>query len=300
MLRPLDAFAESLHTRGRSEATIRHYLSDLRQFTAWFEQRTGKAFSPEAVAEHDLRAWRDHLAGVLKPASINRKLASLRAFFHFCVEEGWVEKDPARRIPGVARTPDAPRVLGRHALKRILDRAHEEGRRRDSALLELLAATGLRVSEAASLRVGDLELSGRSGWVLVRQDKGCRRRRVPLHARARRSLREYLEERGFPPEEPLPRPPDPRAREPLFLSQRGGAMTPFAVWYTVKKYARRAGMKGVSPHTLRRTVAARLIGDPQVDLATASAFLGNSRLDIPTGGSRPAEEDLARAAERLE
>jgi len=133
--------------------------------------------------------------------------------------------------------------------------------------------------------VRDVELNERSGWAVVRQGKGRRRR----HAQARRVLREYLEGRGFPP-----------ADAPLFPSPRGGAMTSFAVWYTVRKYAALAGVEGVTPHTFRHTVATRLVRDPNVDLVTAAAFLGHSRLDTTARYSRPSEEDLARAAERLE
>ena len=195
--------------------------------------------------------------------------------------------------------PIAPKALGKQALARLLHKVHESGSRRDAALLELLAATGLRASEAAGLRVGDLELGERHGWVTVRAGKGRKRRRVPLHARARRALWNYLEARGFAREEALPRSPAPRAEEALFLSQKGGGMTPYAVWYAVKKYARLAGVEGVTPHTFRHTVATRLVRDPGVDLVTAATFLGHARLDTTARYSRPSEEDLEGAAETL-
>jgi site-specific recombinase XerD len=160
--------------------------------------------------------------------------------------------------------------------------------RRDAALLEFLAATGLRASEVANLTVGDVELNERSGWAIVR-GKGRKQRRVPVHARARRALNEYLEERD-----------DPAGDEPLFLSQKGGAISSYAVWYTVKKYAALAEVEDVTPHTFRHTVATQLVRDPEVDLVTAATFLGHSRLDTTAQYSQPNKEDLAKAAKKLE
>lgn len=90
-----------------------------------------------------------------------------------------------------------------------------------------------------------------------------------------------------------------RGDEPLFLSQKGGAVSSYAVWYTVKKYAQLAGVENVSPHTFRHTVATQLVRDPEVDLVTAATFLGYSRLDTTARYSQPSEDDLAEAAERL-
>ncbi len=288
----LTAFAEALRARDRSAATVKHYLSDLRQFVRWFETRTGEPFTLEAVTEYDVRDWRDHLAATLKPASVNRKLAALSALYRWAGETGRVERDPTRYVNGVAQQPTAPKALSDQELTRILRKVHQAGNKRDIALLELLAATGLRASEVAGLTVGDLELNERSGWVTVR-GKGRKQRRVPVNAQARRALREYLEERGQPPAGSEP------AGGFLFLTQKHTAMTPYAVWYTVKKYAKAAGIENVSPHTFRHTVATRLVRDPAVDLVTVATFLGHSRLDTTARYSQPSEEDLAQAAERL-
>lgn len=118
--------------------------------------------------------------------------------------------------------------------------------------------------------------------------KGRKQRKVPVHVRARRALGEYLEERG-----------GPAGDAPLFLSQKGGAVSSYAVWYTVKKYAQLAGVENVSPHTFRHTVATQLVRDPEVDLVTAATFLGHSRLDTTARYNQPGEDDLAEAAERL-
>ena len=129
--------------------------------------------------------------------------------------------------------------------------------------------------------------------------RGRKQRRVPVHAKARRALREYLEERRQRSKGAEEQGSRINADEPLFLSQKGGPITPYVVWYTVKKYARPAGVEDVSPHTFRHTVATRLVRDPAVDLVTAATFLGHARLDTTARYSRPSEEDLAEAGERI-
>ena len=223
----------------------------------------------------------------MKPTTVNRKLASLSALYRWAGETGQAERDPTRYVNGIKQQPVAPKALSKQDLTRILREARK-GSKRDAALIEFLAATGLRAAEVAGLTVGDVALNERSGWVTVR-GKGRKQRKVPIHARARRALQEYLEEHG-----------DPAGDEPLFLSQKGGTLTPYAVWYTVKKYAALAEVEGVTPHTFRHTVATQLVRDPEVDLVTAATFLGHSRLDTTARYSQPNAENLAKAAERLE
>lgn len=282
----LEQFRRHSEARDKSPHSIRAYLSDLHQFAAWFAEHTGESFTLEAVTEYDVRDWRDHLATTVKPATANRKLASLSALYRWAGETGQAERDPARYVNGVKQQPVAPKAMSKQDLTRIL-RAARKGNKRDAAILEFLAATGLRASEVADLTVGDVALNQRSGWVTVR-GKGRKQRNVPLHARGRRALSEYLEERG-----------DPAGDGPLFLSQKGGAISSYAVWYTVKKYAALAEVEGVTPHTFRHTVATQLVRDPEVDLVTAATFLGHSRLDTTARYSQPSAEDLEKAANRL-
>ncbi len=297
-----EQFRAHLEARDRSPHSVRAYLSDLRQFAAWFAEHTGELFTLQAITEYDVRDWRDHLASKMKPATVNRKLAALSALYRWAGEMEQVERDPTQYVNGVTQQPIAPKSLDKQSLNRILRQAWQSGKKRDAALLELLAATGLRASEVAGLTIGNVDLGERSGWVTVRamKGKGRKRRRVPVHAKARRALREYLKERGFDLDASLPHSTEPRAEEPLFLSQKNGGISAYAVWYTVKKYARLARVDDVTPHTFRHTVATQLVRNSDVDLVTAATFLGHSRLDTTARYSRPSEEDLTRAAKRLE
>jgi integrase/recombinase XerC len=293
----LTDFATWLKSRGRSEHSLRAYRSDVNQFTIWFHQHTQELFSLAAVTDQDVVDWVDHLSRVrhAMPATVNRKLAALSTFFRWAIEAKLATSDPTANINGVEQQAVAPKALSEAAMNKILRKAKESGNLRDHALLELLAATGLRAAEAASLTLGDLSLGERSGWVTVRLGKGRRRRKVPIHLHARKVLSVYLQHEQLA---------DPATRavhagEPLFRSRAGEPLTPYALWYTVKKYARLAEVEGVTPHTFRHSVATRLVRDPQVDMVTAATFLGHSRLDTTARYSQPSEEDLARAAERV-
>ena len=286
----LEKFEKSLKSLDRSAHSIRAYLSDVRLFAAWFEAHTGEPFTPEAVTDYDLRDWRDELSkhDNRKPATINRKLAGLSAFFGWAVAQGLATNDPTYHVQGLAQQQTAPKAIPEDDLKRIFRAARRSKNLRDQALLHLLAATGLRASEAAALKRGDLEISGYSGWVTVRFGKGKKQRRVPVNAKARTALNEYLDGRGGVADD-----------EPLFLADHGGPMSAYAIWYTVKKYAAQAGVDRVSPHSFRHTVATRLVRDPEVDIVTAATFLGHSRIDTTARYARPNEKDLENAAERL-
>jgi integrase/recombinase XerC len=290
----LASFKKWLVRHDRSAHSIRAYLSDVRQFISWCGGAE-KPFQPANVDDEDVQDWRDHLEQKAMPATVNRKLAALSTFFRWAIEARLVASDPTANINGVEQQAVAPKALTEAAMNRILRKAKESGNLRDYALLELLAATGLRASEAAGLTVGDLALGERSGWVTVRIGKGRRRRKVPVHLRARKALMAYLE--GEKLAEPEVRESSPG--EPLFRSRAGKPLTSYALWYTVKKYARLAAVDGVTPHTFRHSVATRLVRDPETDIVTAATFLGHSRLDTTARYSQPSEEDLTRAAERV-
>lgn len=291
----LEGFKKWLVRHDRSTHSIRAYLSDIRQFISWCGGNREEPFELALIDDEDVQNWRDHLKQTAMPATVNRKLAALSSFFRWAIEAKLVTSDPTTNINGVEQQAVAPKALSEAAMNRILRKAKEGGNLRDHALLELLAATGLRASEAAGLAVGDLTLSERSGWVTVRMGKGRKKRKVPVHLRARKALKTYLEQEQL--NEPSTRAA--HAADPLFRSRAGEPLTSYALWYTVKKYARLAEVEGVTPHTFRHSVATRLVRDPQVDMVTAATFLGHSRLNTTARYSQPSEDDLARAAELL-
>jgi len=288
----LTEFEAHLKKLDRSPHSIRAYLSDLRLFAQWFEAKTGERFGITNVFDEEVKAWRKEMEDKQKASTVNRRLAALSTFFAWATEKKYTVDNPTRNIHGLGQQVIAPKALSEQAVNKIIRKARVSGNLRDHALLNFLAATGLRAAEVAAVKCGDVQIGERSGWVTVRSGKGRKQRRVPIHAKARDALQAFLESEG---RDKIAE----HAAEPLFRTQEGKAMSTYAIWYTVKKYAAQAGVQNVSPHTFRHTVATRLVRNPNVDIVTAATFLGHSRLDTTARYSRPSDEDLENAAEEI-
>jgi site-specific recombinase XerD len=281
-------FEQALIREGKSPLTIKNYLNDLAHFATWFAQTNGEAFAPEAITLLDVRAYKSHLLTVakFKPATVNRRLAALARFCRWAKAQGLIVDNPTDDVKGVPEVQSAPKALRDTELHRLLREVYKGGKKRDIAIIEVLANTGLRVGELAQLTRDDIEMSPRKGIVTVRSGKGAKYRQVPLNTDARRVISEYLEVR----------PQD--GGERLFIGQRGTGLTPSAVWRVVKQYGLRAGLD-ISPHTLRHTFGTRLVRSKGVDLVTVAAMMGHESLDTTAIYTRPSEEDMANAVETL-
>jgi integrase/recombinase XerC len=262
--------------KNASPHTLKSYGTDLRQFEAFLAV---EGLTPSALTTRHIRAFLVALhARGLDPASIGRKLAAVRSWLRFLVRRGVVERNVAREVRG----PRLPRKLvsflpvdEAHVLMKFggvrgappePPIARTGGARsnpaRDTAILELLYASGLRVSELTGLDLDDLDRSERTVRVL---GKGRKERIVPFGSKAARALETWIGVRG-------------EHRGPLFAAARGGRMNPRTVYALVRDSARRAGiMRKVSPHTLRHSFATHLL-DGGADLRAIQELLGHSRL----------------------
>ncbi|MHB1356269.1 MAG: tyrosine-type recombinase/integrase [Anaerolineae bacterium] len=282
------AFAQALEREGRRPLTVASYLSDLKGFAIWFTQTNGEAFAPQGITALDVRSFKSYLITVagFKPATVNRRLASLSRYCGWARAQGLLPANPTDEVKGVRQVKPAPKALGTVELRRLLREVHKRAIPRDIALVELLANTGLRVGEAAQLTLADIEFSPRKGKVTVRSGKGAKYRQVPLNADARGALEDYLAVR-------------PQTEtQALFIGQRSNGLTPSAIWRVVKQYGQRAGLE-ISPHTLRHTFGTRLVRGKTVDLVTVAAMMGHESLDTTAIYTRPSEEDMAAAVETL-
>jgi site-specific recombinase XerD len=295
----LEDFAIHLRSRDRAERTVTGYRRDLEHFAAWFAQTNGCAPAPATVTPLDVREYRQHLLQRYKPASTNRRLAALRAFFAWALERGIVSSNPAQAIRWVRQAPRAPRWLTRSQAYTLL-RAVQEARQvaeargnepsahkaiRDRVIICLMLFAGLRISEVCELTPADVVLNERSGKVIVRLGKGEKYREVPLNADARRALREWL----------VVRPPE---GEQLFVGQGGEALGDTGVRNAVGKYARQAGLEKVTPHALRHTFGKNLV-DAGVSLDRVADLMGHESLETTRVYTTPSEADLAEAVGRI-
>jgi integrase/recombinase XerD len=273
--RAVDLFLDHLKVeRGLSANTLDAYARDLARLLRGVVER-GREFADE-VTPLDLAEHLMALAqGRLGARSRARALVAVRGLFKHLVAEKWIDADPTELIdaPKVARR--LPSVLGEDAVARLLaapPRTTDRGIR-DAAMIELLYASGLRVSELIGIPAGDVNLN--AGFVRV-TGKGKKTRLVPIHAEARDAIAKYLGEvRPLFVRDP--------AQPALFLTERGGPMTRQGFWKLLRNYARAAGVRlpsgGVSPHKLRHSFATPLV-ERGADLRAVQAMLGHA--DIAT------------------
>jgi site-specific recombinase XerD len=186
----VDAFVAWLREQDHSAATLRGYRIGVTTFQTWFEATTGQALNPALITPLDVRAFKAHLQKTLKANSVNHYLAGLRAFCAWALATGRAEHNPVTNIKLVKQAERAPKWLTRqeqYALLRAVEQEVQLGElrakgdasapgaiwpKRDRAIIRLLLAAGLRLSEAAALRLADVEIKPRSGSVTVRSKAG--------------------------------------------------------------------------------------------------------------------------------
>jgi integrase/recombinase XerD len=267
--------------RGLAAATIRAYDSDLRLFGRDAPGVARWAGSPDPARGYLGAMTRP--PRLLRPTSVRRKAAAIRAFYRFCYAEELIGEDVGALIDLPRQMQRLPDTLDAGEVVALLEAVAGPDLMglRDRALLELLYAAGLRISEALDLDREDISLGG--GFVRV-IGKGDRERLVPVGDVALAAIAAYLEERDKDrqpvagPGRAGPRAGDEHASEPLFLSRRGRRLDRMAAWRVMRAAALRAGLPGrVTPHTLRHSFATHLL-EGGADLRVVQELLGHASI----------------------
>jgi integrase/recombinase XerD len=253
---------------GLSENTIKGYKSDLRNFSNYLKNKSIKRF-------HDLRAnmivnyiEKEKQRG-LSENSISRSLVTAKMFYKYMITEGKISRNPMSSISSPKLQKHLPEVLHYKAVEKMLQvpDCNEKLGIRDKAILELMYATGARVSEVASIKVSWVSLD--YGFIRC-QGKGSKQRIVPIGTKAVNSVRKYLQD-------VRPLLSKGKDGETLFLSRTGKKLRRENIWELVRKYAKCAGIKNVSPHTLRHSFATHLL-EGGADLRSVQEMLGHANI----------------------
>lgn len=257
--------------RGLAVNTLESYGRDLRQYSQYLEQ--GEASALDSATRATIVEYLLHLQRQGKAtATIARRLAALKAFYQFLVRENYLEQDPTVNLESPRLEKRLPKVLTIREVETLLaqpDSSTAAGLR-DRAMLELLYATGIRVSELVSLNHSDVNLD----LAYIRcLGKGSKERIVPLGSMAVKGVRDYLQNGR-------PRLIRDRNEEALFVNHHGRRLTRQGFWKIVKKYAEDARIdKEITPHTLRHSFATHLL-ENGADLRSVQEMLGHA--DIST------------------
>lgn len=272
MEREIEAFISYLHNiKKTSPNTEMSYRRDLTKMRIYLEL-TAQVSAACEVTEENLKKYIAYMERKkFKASTISRSIASIKAFYHYLLKEGIVKTDisDCLKAPRVERK--VPEVLSTEEVERLLEQPSgvSDKEIRDSAMLELLCATGIRVSELINLKISDVNMQ--MGFLICRD--GDKERMVSFDNEVQEALRKYLTKARN-------HMASNEARDILFVNCSGSPMSRQGFWKLVKSYAKKAGIsKDITPHTLRHTFGVHMV-ERGTDLKSVQEMLGHS--DIST------------------
>ena len=260
----LRSFLDSLYIeKGLSKNTISSYKNDISSFSSWCDKELLDLLK---ITDHNLNNYISNLFSIgLKSSSINRKISSIKHFYLFLLKKKVIKNSPVDEIAIPKQEKYLPTSMSEDEVESLLGspKSSIKIERRDKAMIEILYATGMRISELVNLKLTDIDFN-RS--VLKVFGKGSKERLVPYGEKAAEALRIYLEDRKK------------LDSKDVFLSNRGTRITRGAFWQRIKIYIKRENLKSsISPHTLRHAFATHLL-NRGADLRSVQILLGHSDL----------------------
>ena len=309
----LDRWRHHLQEHDRSAGTVKKYTQAVAHFLAWHEREEQAPLQLSALTPIALIGYRNHLQHEQhkSTSTINLQVSALRSWCGWLTEQGYLAVDPAAHVKLVGGEASSSRKGLKSVQVNALLRQAQNSRdpARNYSIVQVLLQTGIRLSECATLTFEDITFGERSGLLCVRAGKGNKARSVPLNASAREAIAAYAAPRlGI--EKPSvkavakgwPRPKSSEAHEPLFLSQKGGALTTSAMGQMIADLVKAAGVlvpEETSAHTLRHTFARSYLAQYPGDVVGLATILGHSSLDTTRLYSQPEVSQLAMRVEQL-
>jgi site-specific recombinase XerD len=253
-------FTENLRANGKAHATVIAYSKDIEQLADFLSKRS-KTLLFEVVAE-DIESFKELLRKERYTSkSISRKINSTKAFFRFCVNEGFLESNPTQEVSQPKFDQAPPRILSRLEYRALRDACRADARMH--AIVEILLQTGMRISELAALQITDIDLERELIYIQAQNSREARR--IPLNAAAKKSILDYLKLR-------------PRAKEKtLFLTKTCRPFLVRNIRTAIDRYFRLAGVKDAKVNDLRHTFIVEQLkaGTP---LVYVSQLVGHKRI----------------------
>jgi integrase/recombinase XerC len=280
----LTLFLAMLTGKNRSNGTIQAYSTDISQFLAYLTETDVTVRSPSDITKSHLTEYMTYLSRerALSGVSCARKLAALREYFRFLVDEEVLAKSPAEKVESPKQERRNRNRMRQDEYNRLLSSAGSN--HRDYAILTVLLQCGLRVSELCNLAVDDIDLA--AGVLVIRDGKGQADRRIALEKKATKALKAHLKERG---EQPSPA---------LFLNRYGEPLSRFGVRKLILRLCGEAGLeKKVSPHIFRHTFASMKAESGRVSPYQLQQWLGHKDLKTTQIYVHMSEEYAKKAME---
>jgi integrase/recombinase XerD len=281
--------------KGFSGNTVEAYRNDLQQLAGFAEEEANKQslmpswanFSRQGMLSYMLNLKERNYAAT----TVARKVAAARSFFGFLKAEGIIKADPTENMSSPSVGKSLPKPISISQVRSLLDQPAKSNTleaRRDKAMLELLYASGMRISELVSLNLGDVDTAG--GFVRC-FGKGHKERLVPIYEQAARSVKEYIDETR-------PKLAHKKDEVALFLNPRGERLTRQGFWQKLKEYAKSAGLDTqISPHTLRHSFATHMLSGG-ADLRVVQELLGHANIATTQVYTHLTSEHVRRTYEK--
>ena len=296
MKEAIDNFLDYLAVeKGFSENTVAAYRNDLHQLASFIEAEAAKRGTIPPWAAFDRQAMLSYLLELkgrgYAATTVARKVAAVKSFFGFMVAEGVIKNNPTQGVASTKVGKSLPKPISIAQVHRLLEQPTKQSApeaRRDRAMLELLYATGMRVSELVSLNLADLDTEG--GFVRC-FGKGHKERLIPIYERAVQAVKEYLTEAR-------PHLAHDSEEKALFLNRRGERLTRQGLWQILKGYAKSAELgTEITPHTLRHSFATHMLSGG-ADLRSVQELLGHANISTTQVYTHLTTEHVRRAYEK--
>ncbi|WP_135554715.1 tyrosine-type recombinase/integrase [Paenibacillus cymbidii] len=285
-------FIHALATRkALNPKTLKEYTSDLKHFIFWFEtsgrQEEEVIFRMEEVATPTLTRYREAAQNImeLKPATINRRLVTLKRFFEWAVSESRIRRDPSKPVKLVPEEKASPRQMTDKEEAALIAAAERGGSIRDLTLLTVMLHTGLRTMEICDLAPGDIQIGTSGGQLTVRSGKRNKQREVPLNATCKTALENYLAVL-------------PSGCPYLFPSEKtGDRLTERALRHLIQKYRKAARLEGLSAHDLRHRFG--YVMAENTPLPRLAQIMGHDSTDTTMIYVKATRENLPSEVEKI-
>jgi len=281
--------------KGFSENTVAAYRNDLYQLANFAEEEAAKHGSTASWASFNRQGMLSYLLNLKErnyaATTVARKVAAGRSFFNFMVAEGNIKDSPSHNVDSPKVGKSLPKPISISQVRRLLEQPTKLSTpeaKRDKAMLELLYATGMRVSELVSLNLNDVDTEG--DYVRC-FGKGHKERLIPIYKQAALVVEEYVKESR-------PRLTHNDTERALFLNRRGERLTRQGLWQILKGYAKSAELdKEVTPHTLRHSFATHMLSGG-ADLRSVQELLGHANISTTQVYTHLTSEHVRRTYEK--
>ena len=272
MIESIDSFLNYLAVeKGYSEHTVAAYRNDLTGLTD-FANRQGMSSWADFSRQNMLSYMLELKERGYVATTVARKVAAARSFFGFMVSEGTIKTDPTENMSSPSVGKALPKPIPINQVRLLLEqpaRLSSAEAKRDRAMLELLYASGMRISELVALNLGDVNTEG--DYFVKCFGKGRKERIIPLYEQIAKTVRQYIDE-------DRPKLAHGKKEDALFLNARGERLTRQGFWQKLKEYARSAGLGDkISPHTLRHSFATHMLSGG-ADLRSVQELLGHANI----------------------